>query len=275
MLSAAEINEIVLTDQARLGPLRFSPLRNWYAVLVERLAKLEGHGSMHDLDLGLDLGGTSTVDQHDDWAWLSQLVDGVREQMLDEERTTGEERPLSECWVGRGWLTATGFGPVGLRTMLLRFVNAADAADQAVIQETWWTGPSIGWSAVPISAIVRTVDPAGLGDRVAKLLTRPATPSGPTCWLLEELIELAAVDRGRGPTPERVGGLVHLSHRVVRSASDDQILLGRLPRRLSVASRRRRRLRSRQVAVVGWRPAPSTDLASRPHARSESGPGEG
>ncbi len=254
MLSAAEVTAIVEADQARLGPLRFSPLRTWYTVLVQRLAGLEGRGALLERELDLEVRPDRPIDHLDDWAWLSQVVDGVREQLVDEERTSGEERPLSECWIGRGWLTASGVGPVGRRTMLLRFVNAADAADQVVIQETWWTGPGVGRSAVPVSAIVRTADPAALLKRVERLLTRRPVPSGATRWLLEELIRLAADDRGMGPTPERLGGLVHLSHGAIRAAAHDQILFGRLPRRLPLAVMGRRGLRSRQVAVLGWRP---------------------
>lgn len=273
MLTAAEVIEIVAADRARLGPLRFSPLRSWHTVLVQRLAQLEGVGPLGELDL--DAEYRREINHLDDWAWLSQVVDGVRTQLVDEERTTGDERPLSECWIGRGWLSASGFGAVGRRSLLLRFVNAADAADQVVVQETWWTGPSVGTSAVPVSAIVRTADPAALGARVERLLARRPAPSGATRWLLEEVIRLAVDDRGTGPTPERLGGLVHLSHGAIRSAADDQILFGRLPRRLPLAAKHRRRLRSRQVSVVGWRPEQSTEWAARPHARWASGPGEG
>lgn len=276
MRKSAEISGLIAADQARLGPLRFSPLRTWFAVLTQRLAKLEGVAS-GDLDVVLDLGAfpRGSIDHVGDWAWLSQLVDSVRGQLVDEERATADERPLSECWIGRGWLKASGLGPVGRRAVLIRFVNAADARDQIVVQESWWCGPSAGCAAVPVGAIVRTADPARVGHRVTRLLARRPPPVGASRWLLEEVIQLAAADKGIGSTPERLGGLVHLSHGAVRAAEPDQILFGRLPRRLPMAVERRRRVRSKQVVVVSWRPNGASDAPTHPHASPRSGPGEG
>ncbi len=171
---------VVELDRQRLGDRRFSSARLWFSAFAAQSAAALGIETHLEGDDVLDLelltiqetmiGSTQSFRADEDHEALEWLTGHFRREMMDEAFESIDRPALSSCWIAFGSVSETATLVRSRGQIELRLVNASDLGQEAFVTMEWkGTRGRIGRIRRPLVGIVRTSDPALLGDAIARL----------------------------------------------------------------------------------------------------------